>query len=208
MTPTGPEYRMHHYSEATDRLADAIFGAARKRISEEPVPLDSTATEAQLEAAAGPTITPAGIGGHEALRIFEDILHPNCLSVDYTKYLSFVPAAPTEAAVLFDVLVGAASIYGGSWLEGAGAVHAAASDRTATASARRASTIMASEIDDAAVDFPFAVARGLWPPRPAVLGRHGLAVGPDAGLGRRLPACPVAVVAVLRRLGHGALAMA
>ncbi|MCB0990826.1 MAG: aminotransferase class V-fold PLP-dependent enzyme, partial [Acidimicrobiales bacterium] len=62
--------------------------------------------------------------GHEALRIFEDILHPNCLSVDYTKYLSFVPAAPTEAAVLFDVLVGAASIYGGSWLEGAGAVHA------------------------------------------------------------------------------------
>ena len=75
MTPTGPEYRMHHYSEATDRLADAIFGAARKRISEEPVPLDSTATEAQLEAAAGPTITPAGIGGHEALRqaILEDI---------------------------------------------------------------------------------------------------------------------------------------
>jgi glutamate/tyrosine decarboxylase-like PLP-dependent enzyme len=38
--------------------------------------------------------------------------------------LSFVPAAPTEAAILFDLVVGASSIYGGSWLEGGGAVHA------------------------------------------------------------------------------------
>ncbi|MEM7276259.1 MAG: aminotransferase class I/II-fold pyridoxal phosphate-dependent enzyme, partial [Actinomycetota bacterium] len=49
---------------------------------------------------------------------------PSCLSVDYTKYLSFVPAAPTEAAVLFDLVVGAFSIYGGSWIEGSGAAHA------------------------------------------------------------------------------------
>ncbi len=120
----GPEYRMHHYSEATDELADAIFAAARKRISEEPVPLDSTATDGELAAATGATITAKGLGGHEALRLFEEVLAPNCLSVDYAKYLSFVPAAPTEASVLFDVLVGASSIYGGSWIEGAGAVHA------------------------------------------------------------------------------------
>ena len=41
--------------------------------------------------------------------------------VPQSKYLAFVPEAPTEAAVLFDLVVGAASIYGGSWLEGAGA---------------------------------------------------------------------------------------
>jgi len=35
-----------------------------------------------------------------------------------------VPAAPTEASVLFDLVVGASSIYGGSWLEGAGAAYA------------------------------------------------------------------------------------
>ena len=30
----------------------------------------------------------------------------------------------TEAAILFDLVVGASSIYAGSWLEGAGAIHA------------------------------------------------------------------------------------
>ncbi len=56
--------------------------------------------------------------------MFRDVLAPACLSVDYTRYLSFVPAAPTEAAVLFDLVVGACSIYGGSWIEGAGAAYA------------------------------------------------------------------------------------
>jgi len=56
--------------------------------------------------------------------LFRDVLAPACLSVDYTRYLSFVPAAPTEAAVLFDLVVGACSIYGGSWIEGAGAAYA------------------------------------------------------------------------------------
>ena len=39
-------------------------------------------------------------------------------------FLSFVPAAPTEASILFDLVVGASSIYAGSWMEGAGAVYA------------------------------------------------------------------------------------
>ena len=38
--------------------------------------------------------------------------------------MSFVPAAPTEASILADLVVAASSIFGGSWLEGAGAVHA------------------------------------------------------------------------------------
>ena len=35
-----------------------------------------------------------------------------------------MPAAPTEASILFDLVVGASSIYAGSWLEGGGAVFA------------------------------------------------------------------------------------
>ena len=31
---------------------------------------------------------------------------------------------PTDASILFDLVVGASSIYGGSWLEGAGAIFA------------------------------------------------------------------------------------
>src|SRR5205823_5661036 len=46
------------------------------------------------------------------------------LSVDHRRYLSFIPSAPTKAAASFDMLVGATSVYGGSWLEGSGAVYA------------------------------------------------------------------------------------
>ena len=69
-------------------------------------------------------MTAKGIGGLEALRVFADVLAPACISVDHPRFLSFVPAAPTEASILFDLVVGASSIYAGSWLEGAGAVHA------------------------------------------------------------------------------------
>jgi glutamate/tyrosine decarboxylase-like PLP-dependent enzyme len=115
---------MHTYDEATDDLADEVVAFARWRTRLDPIPLDHPLTDEELTARCGPTVTPAGIGGHEALRLFSEVLAPACLSVDYTRYLSFVPAAPTEAAVLFDLVVGAMSIYGGSWIEGAGAVHA------------------------------------------------------------------------------------
>src|SRR5206468_5877711 len=65
-----------------------------------------------------------GIGADEALRLWRDILGPACLSVDHRRYLSFIPSAPSKAAAAFDMLVGATSVYGGSWLEGSGAVYA------------------------------------------------------------------------------------
>jgi glutamate/tyrosine decarboxylase-like PLP-dependent enzyme len=52
------------------------------------------------------------------------VLAQACISVDHPRFLSFVPAAPTEAAILFDLVVGASSIYAGSWLEGGGAIYA------------------------------------------------------------------------------------
>ena len=56
--------------------------------------------------------------------MFGDVLAPACISVDHPRFLSFVPAAPTEASILFDLVVGASTIYAGSWLEGGGAVFA------------------------------------------------------------------------------------
>lgn len=115
---------MHEYTDETEGLADAIVDFARWRTRLDPIPLDTALSESELAAACGPTVTPEGIGGHAALDLFRDVLAPACLSVDFTRYLSFVPAAPTEAAVLFDLVVGAFSIYGGSWIEGSGAAHA------------------------------------------------------------------------------------
>jgi glutamate/tyrosine decarboxylase-like PLP-dependent enzyme len=105
-------------------LTQAIVDYATWRVQLEPPPLDGPSTLAELRAAAGDTITPAGIGGLEALRIFADVLAPACISIDHPRFLSFVPAAPTAASILFDLVVGASSIYAGSWLEGGGAVFA------------------------------------------------------------------------------------
>lgn len=115
---------MHRHEQATEVLTQAIVRYAVDRVRMTPPPLDHPRTPDELRAMAGRTVTPSGIGGLEALRVFADVLAPACLSVDHPRYLSFVPAAPTDASILFDLVVGASSIYGGSWLEASGAVHA------------------------------------------------------------------------------------
>lgn len=115
---------MHEHDEQAQRLMEAVFRFTADRLAMDPPPLDHALTYDELAARAGQTITAEGLGGEAALRLFEEVLGPACLSVDHPRYLSFVPAAPTEAASLFDVVVSATSIYGGSWLEGSGAVYA------------------------------------------------------------------------------------
>lgn len=115
---------MHTYDTSIEALADKVMRFARERTELHPIPLGAPRTAEALLADCGETVTATGIGGDEAMRLFEDVLHPASLSTDNERYLSFVPAAPSEAAILFDLVVGASSIYGGSWLEGAGAVFA------------------------------------------------------------------------------------
>jgi L-2,4-diaminobutyrate decarboxylase len=115
---------VHRYTPDTERLAQAVLDYASRRMRLDPVPLDGPKTLPELEQQAGQTITPDGLGGEQVLKIFDEVLARGCLSVDHPRYLSFIPGAPTEAATLFDLVVGASSIYGGSWLEGSGAVYA------------------------------------------------------------------------------------
>jgi len=115
---------MHRHDSSTEVLTQAVVRYAVDRVRLDPPPLDGPRTMEELRAMAGRTITTSGIGGLEALRIFGDVLAPACISVDHPRFLSFVPAAPTEASILFDLVVGASSVYGGSWLEGGGAVFA------------------------------------------------------------------------------------
>ena len=126
MPAPAPPYHLgvHRYTEDTDRLAQAVIDYACRRMRLDPVPLDGPKPLAELTELAGQTITTEGLGGEAALKLFDDVLSKACISVDHPRYLSFIPAAPTEAASLFDLVVGASSIYGGSWLEGAGAVYA------------------------------------------------------------------------------------
>jgi L-2,4-diaminobutyrate decarboxylase len=115
---------MHRHDTSMEVLTQAVVRYAIDRVRMDPPPLDAPRTLPELNAMAGRTVTPKGVGGLEALRVFGDVLAPACISTDHPRFLSFVPAAPTEASILFDLVVGASSIYGGSWMEGGGAVFA------------------------------------------------------------------------------------
>ena len=115
---------MHEINDETKALREAIFEYVRVRMDYDPAPLDSSKTEAELLSQAGQTVTEQGLGGHTALKLFEEVLAPATISTDHPGFLSFIPNAATEAASLFDLIVSASSIYGGSWMEGSGAVFA------------------------------------------------------------------------------------
>jgi L-2,4-diaminobutyrate decarboxylase len=115
--------RMHRFDEEMDGVAATVVLYALDRVRLDPPPIDMPKTKAELDK-LGPTVTPEGLGGMEALRLFCEDLAPATISQDHPRNISFVPSAPTEAAVLFDLVVGATSIYGGSWMEGSGAVWA------------------------------------------------------------------------------------
>lgn len=115
---------MHKPTVETAALREHILTYARTRMGYETPPLDSPQSLEWLRDNAGQTITPEGLGGMRALGVFADVLAPSTISTDHPGYLSFIPTAPTEASTLFDLVVSASSIYGGSWLEGAGAVYA------------------------------------------------------------------------------------
>ncbi|HEV2890374.1 MAG TPA: pyridoxal-dependent decarboxylase [Frankiaceae bacterium] len=118
---------MHRYDRDIDDFAFQAFAFARRRASADSADalrLGTPRTREELDAAAGETVTPTGLGEDRVLRLFTDVLEPACLSVDFPRYLAFVPAAPTETSVIADLVVSACSIYAGSWLEGGGAVWA------------------------------------------------------------------------------------
>jgi L-2,4-diaminobutyrate decarboxylase len=115
---------VHRLDTSNEVLTQAVIRYAVERMRLDPPPLDHPRTEAELRAMAGHTVTPEGIGGLEALRVFGEVLAPACISIDHPRFLSFVPSAPTQAATLFDLVVGAGGMFGGTWLESSGAVFA------------------------------------------------------------------------------------
>jgi len=116
---------VHSFDKDADHLAvEQVLRYAQERLLMDPIPLDGPQTQDYLLQAAGQTITAAGLGAPRAMELYEHVLAPACLSTDHPRYLSFIPCAPTREAAAFDVVVGASSIYGGSWMEGAGAVYA------------------------------------------------------------------------------------
>jgi glutamate/tyrosine decarboxylase-like PLP-dependent enzyme len=115
---------MHHYDELTDRMARSVFEYTQRRLRLDPVPLDHSVPRDELDVRAGNLLNAHGNDPQEVLRIFEEVLAPAVISCDSPRFLAFIPAAPTKASLLFDMVVSASSLQAISWLEGAGAVYA------------------------------------------------------------------------------------
>lgn len=116
--------RMHIHDDETVKLRERIFEYTRERMEMDPPPLDKGMPFTELRALMPDTVTEEGIGGDKAMTLFGDILGPASMSTDNPSMVAFIPVAPTEASILFDIVVSASCIFGGSWLEGAGAIYA------------------------------------------------------------------------------------
>ena len=114
---------MHKFTPEVEELANEILAYSLDRLKSDP-PLDGPRTVADLFTEVGNTITERGLGGRAALAVFTEVLAKACISTDHPRYLAYIPSAPSEYASLFDLVVGASALYGGSWQEGAGAVFA------------------------------------------------------------------------------------
>ncbi len=111
------------WGDETEIVRASVEWAARRVVR----PTDSKTTArpaSELAAAIGPTITPAGIGGTEALRVFREILEPATRAQDDPMNLAYIPSAPTRASVAFDLVTSAANVFAGIWEAGAGAIYA------------------------------------------------------------------------------------
>ena len=108
-----------------EALTEMILRYCRDRLSLDPVPLDfgGATTESLADALAG-LVGPAGRDPADVLDVFATRLATAVVSCDSPRFLSFIPAAPTKASLLFDMVVSCSSIQGTSWLEAAGAVAA------------------------------------------------------------------------------------
>jgi glutamate/tyrosine decarboxylase-like PLP-dependent enzyme len=115
--------QMHRAGPEIRALSRALADLGIARLCD-PVPLDGASTFEALQEAAGQTVTETGIGAEAAVELWDEVLSRACISTDHHRYLAFIPSAPAKAAAAFDMLIGASSVYGGSWLEGSGAVYA------------------------------------------------------------------------------------
>ena len=116
---------MHSVDPTTEQMIRSVLAYAETRLRLDPVPLDGGPRDpAELGAALHGMLNARGNDPDHVLGVYAATLAPAVISADSPRFLGFIPAAPTKAALLFDMLISCASIQGISWLEAAGAIQA------------------------------------------------------------------------------------
>ncbi len=116
---------MHSVDATTEAMIRSVLAYAENRLRLDPVPLDKGSRDpAELAAALTGLLGPEPHDPDQVLGVYASVIAPAVISADSPRFLGFIPAAPTKASLLFDMLVSCASIQGISWLEAAGAIYA------------------------------------------------------------------------------------
>jgi aromatic-L-amino-acid decarboxylase len=103
-------------------MTDLVVAYCKERLADDPVSLDFGGQAPGLPSVVTGLMRPGGNDAAEVMRLFVDKLATAVVSCDSPRFLSFIPAAPTKAALLFDMFVSCSSLHGTSWLEAAGVV--------------------------------------------------------------------------------------
>jgi aromatic-L-amino-acid decarboxylase len=116
---------MHSVDATTEQMIRSVLAYAENRLRLDPVPLDKGSRDpAELDVALSGLLGDDPHDPDQVLGVYAAFLAPAVISADSPRFLGFIPAAPTKASLLFDMLISCASIQGISWLEAAGAIHA------------------------------------------------------------------------------------
>jgi len=116
---------MHSVDATTEAMIRSVLAYAENRLRLNPVPLDKGSRDpAELDAALKGLLDAGPHNPDQVLGVYTSVIAPAVISADSPRFLGFIPAAPTKAALLFDMLISCASIQGISWLEAAGAIGA------------------------------------------------------------------------------------
>lgn len=92
------------------------------RVSTTTMPIGKPLKSEELKALVGETVTEKGVGGEYAFNLWKEHLSKANVPIDHPRHLAFVPASPTRAAIMFDLITSASSIHGAYWMEGAGGI--------------------------------------------------------------------------------------
>jgi glutamate/tyrosine decarboxylase-like PLP-dependent enzyme len=88
----------------------------------DPPTLDYPKSVEFFEKNAPSLITEVGNSIDKVFDQYKNTIEQSIISADSPRNLSFIPAAPTKASMIFDLVVSAGSLNGISWIEGSGAV--------------------------------------------------------------------------------------
>jgi aromatic-L-amino-acid/L-tryptophan decarboxylase len=115
---------MHKFDDQASKVLLKVLSHTIERLSMDPPTLDYPKSVDFFEKNAPSLITKAGNSIDTVFDQYKNVLEQSIISVDSPRNLSFIPAAPTKASMIFDLVVSAGSLRGESWLESSGVVWA------------------------------------------------------------------------------------